>query len=61
MDQIQEGKKRLEVQSAQRPNTKFETFTGKATKWDAFMRNADKIFSLYDKPNQKIIQLATIC
>ena len=56
MDQMQEDEKRLKVESAQRPKTKFETFAGKATKWDVFMRDPDKIFSLYEKTNQKIIQ-----
>ena len=60
LDQMQEDEKRFKVESAQRPKIKFETFTGKATKWDAFMRDAHKIFSLYDEPNQKLIQLAAI-
>ena len=32
LDQMQEDEKRLKVESAQRPKTKFETFAGKATK-----------------------------
>ena len=60
MDKMKENETKLNVKLAQRPKTKFEMFTGKATRWDAFIGDADKISSLYDEPNQKMIQLVSI-
>ena len=56
--EAQERLERIDLQ--QRPKIKFHQFTGLPEDFDTFMKDAKVLFSLYPKPEQRILKLANI-
>ena len=60
-DHLEEEEKLQRVRLSQRPKQKFSPFHGRPEQWKVFMGDCQEIYQLFQDPQQRLLQIATLC